>query len=234
MIAIFRKELKFYFTTILGYIVMAIYFFIGFIVFNNYFLQPQNSNSFSAFFSDMNTILLVAIPILTIRLLAEDKKLGTYELLMTSPVTPWGIMIGKFLGLFIFLSISVTLLWIYPLLISFYVPVDWGTVLAGYLGILASISFFIAAGMFTSSLTDNYVITGLLSFLLFLILFIISNFGNVTDNLFSNLMHELSYSAHYNGFANGLFKIQDIFYFAFGTFFWLLLGKTVVESRTWK
>ncbi len=234
MLAIYKKELKVYFTSILGYTVMGIYLLIGGIFFYGYFLGPQNTSDFAGFFEDMNTAFLFIIPILTLRILAEDKKLGTYELLITSPVSSWEIIIGKFLGVFTFVFIGVTILLFYPAVLNFYTGVEWGAVAAGYLGILFSIAFFISVGMFASSLTDNYVVAGLISYGLFLFLYMVSFFGNAPDSAFSRIFKEISYSVHYSQFAAGLIKIKDLLYFLIGTFIWLYLAKSVVESKTWK
>ncbi len=234
MFAVYKKELKVYFTSILGYAVMGIYLLISGVFFYGYFLGPQNTSDFAGFFEDMNTAFLFIIPILTLRILAEDKKLGTYELLLTSPVSPWEIILGKFLGVFSFIFIGITILLFYPLVLNFYTSIEWGAVIAGYLGIIFSLAFFISVGMFASSLTDNYVVTGLISYGLFIFLYLISFFGSAPDSLISKIFKEISYSNHYSQFAAGLIKPKDILYFIIGSFFWLYLAKSIVESKTWK
>jgi ABC-2 type transport system permease protein len=234
MLAIYKKELKVYFTSILGYVLMGVYLLIAAMFFTGYFLGIQNTSDFSGFFTDMNTVFLFIIPIMTFRILVEDKKLGTYELLLTSPVTAWEIILGKFLATFTFVWIGTSILLVFPLVLTFFTTIDWGEVLSGYLGILFTLSFFIAAGVFASSLTNNYVVAGLIAFVLFLVFYIIAYFGNAPDNLFSRILKELSYSIHYNQFAQGVITLKDILYFLIGTFLWLFLAKSVVESKTWK
>lgn len=234
MLTIYKKELKVYFYSILGYIVMGIYLLIAGVVFSVFFLGAQSSSDFAGFFSNMNTVFLLIMPILTLRVLSEDKKLGTYELLLTSPVSPWEIILGKFLGVFTFVFIGATILLIYPLILAFYTNVEWGAVLSGYLGIIVSMAFFISVGMFASSVTDNYVVAATLSFGLVLLLLAISYFGNSPESIFSSFCKEISYANHYNQFAVGLIQLKDLLYFAFGTFFWLFLAKSIVESKTWK
>lgn len=218
----------------MGYMVMGAYLIMSVILFNLYFLGGRNSSDFSSFFSDMNTVALFIIPILTIRLLSEDKKLGTYELLLTSPVSPWGIITGKFLSVIIFTMLADTILLIYPLLLMFYTTIEWGAVLSGYLGIMFSVFLFTSIGMLASSLTDNYVIAALISFLFIFLFMIISIFANSPDNPFSGLFSEISYSNHYFQFASGLVKIKDALYFIIGAFLFLYSSKSVIESRTWK
>ncbi len=234
MFAVYKKELKVYFSSILGYASLGVYLVVAGIFFTGYFLGARNSSDFSGFFGDMNTAFLFIIPILTLRVLAEDKKLGTFELLLTSPVTPWEIVLGKFLGVLSFTAVGATLLLLYPLVISLYTAVEWGTVFSGYLGILFSLGFYVAIGIFASSLTDNYVVSGLLTFGFFILLFVISAFGNSPDSTVSRVLRELSYSTHYGQFASGLILPRNVLYFVFGAFLFLSGARTVIESRTWK
>lgn len=234
MFAVYKKELKVYFTSILGYAVMGIYLLIAGIFFYGYFMGSQNSSDFAGFFGDMNTAFLFIMPILTLRILAEDKKLGTYEILLTSPITAWDIILGKFLGVFTFVFIGATILLVYPLVLTFYTSVEWGAVFSGYLGMLFSLSLYVSIGMFASSITDNYVVAGLLSFGLFILLFVIAAFGNAPDSVISGIFREISYSNHYSQFASGLIKMKDLLYFLIGTFLWLYFSKTIMESRSWK
>ncbi len=234
MTAVMKKEMKVYFTSWMGYMVMGVYLIMSVVLFQGYFLGVRNTSDFSSFFSDMNTVSLFIIPILAIRLLAEDKKLGTFELLMTSPVPPWGIVLGKFISVILFTIIADTILLFYPLIISFYTPIEWGAVFSGYLGIIFSALLFAALGMVASSLTDNYVVAALVAFLFILFFMVISFFANSADNTLSNLLKELSYSNHYFQFASGLIKLKDILYFLIGSFMCLYIADTIIESRTWR
>jgi ABC-2 type transport system permease protein len=234
MIAIYKKELKVYFTSMLGYAVMGVYLLIAGLVFSIYFLGPQNTSDFAGFFMNMNTIFLLMSPVLTLRILAEDKKLGTYELLLTSPVSPWDIIFGKFLGILTFVVIGITILLLFPLILSFYTTVEWGAVIAGYLGILFSMALFISVGMLASSLTDNYVVCAVLSFGMVLLLLAVSMLGESGTGPLQQFFKEVSYSSHYYQFASGLIKLKDLLYFCIGSFLMLFISKSILESKTWK
>ncbi|MGA2142663.1 MAG: ABC transporter permease subunit [Brevinematales bacterium] len=234
MTAILKKELRVYFTSWMGYMVMGVYLIMSVVLFHLYFLGARNTSDFSSFFSDMNTVSLFIIPVLSIRLLSEDKKLGTYELLLTSPVTPWEIVLGKFASVLIFAMIADTILLIYPLILMFFTTIEWGAVFSGYLGIIFSVMLFASIGMLASSLTDNFVVAALVSFLFILLFMIVSIFANSGDNPLSPFFREISYSNHYFQFASGLIKIRDVLYFVFGAFLFLYSSRTVIESRTWK
>ncbi len=234
MTAILKKELRIYFTSWMGYMVMGVYLIMSVILFNLYFLGARNTSDFSSFFSDMNTVSLFIIPVLAIRLLSEDKKLGTYELLLTSPVTSWGIVFGKFLSVVIFILLADTIFLIFPLILMFITSIEWGAVFSGYLGILFSAILFASIGMLASALTDNYVVAALISFLFILLFMIVSIFANSYDNPLSGVFKEISYSNHYYQFASGLINIKDVLYFIIGAFIFLYSSKTIIESRTWK
>ena len=234
MFTIYKKELKIYFTSLQGYILMFICLFLAGLFFWGYFLGTQASSDFSSYFADLNTSLLFIIPILTFRVLVEDKKQGTFELLLTSPVSPWDIILGKFLGIFTFVMLAISIVLLFPFVLSFYTTVEWGAVLAGYLGILFSTAFFISIGMFASSVTDNYVIAGLIALMLSVLLLVLSFLGNSPYSVVANIVSNISYASHYQQFAQGLIKAKDVLYFLIGTFIWLYLAKSFVESKTWK
>jgi len=233
MFSVYKKEIKIYFTSIMGYCIMGIYLAISALLFWGYFAQVNNSSDFSSFFSDMNTVNLFIVPILTIRLLAEEKKLGTYELLMTSPISSWEIIIGKALSVFTFTAIGNTLLLLYPLILSPYTSIEWGIIIAGYSGILFSSMLFISFGMVASSLTDNYVIAALFSLLFILIFMIISFFANSGSGIINRILKEISYSNHYFQFVTGMIKAENLLYFIIGSFLGLYSSKLMIESRTW-
>jgi ABC-2 type transport system permease protein len=234
MTAVMKKELRVYFTSWMGYMVMGVYLIMSVILFHGYFLGVRNSSDFSSFFSDMNTVALFIIPILSIRLLAEDKKLGTFELLMTSPVPPMEIILGKFISVIIFTVLADTILLLYPLILTFYTTIEWGAVMSGYLGIIFSALLFSSLGMLASSLSDNYVVAALIAFLFILIFMVISFFASSGGSPLSDILKELSYSNHYFQFASGLIKLKDALYFIIGSIICLLSAKTIVESRSWK
>ncbi len=235
MFTVFRKELMVYFNSLLGYTLISVYLLIAGLFFFAYFLiGTQAVVDFSPYFSNMNTTFLLIIPILTLRILAEDRKIGTLELLLTSPVSPWEIVMGKFLAVLLFMVLGSAILLIFPVIISFNTPIEWGSVFTGYFGMIFSLSLFVAVGIFASSLTDNYVVAGLISFVLFIVLFLITLFGNGPDQVITRIFREISFANHYSQFAQGLIRVKDILYFVMGTFIWLFLAKTMIESQTWK
>jgi|YelNatPaOPRAMG01_1025707.scaffolds.fasta_scaffold00695_22 ABC-2 type transport system permease protein len=234
MLAIYKKELKTYFTSILGYAVIGVYLLLGIILFNGYFLGVKNTNDFSGFFGDMNTALLFILPLLCIRILAEDKKFGTYELLLTSPVTSTEIILGKYLAVLTFVIIGISLTLFFAVFIAFFTPVDWGIIFSQYLGLVFTAAFFLAIGMFASSIASNYVVVGIVTFAIFIFLFILSSLIKSIDLQQFNFLKDFSFLVHYQAFANGLIEIKNIVYFLCGIIFWLYLAKISIEVYLWK
>ncbi len=234
MFAIYKKELKTYFSSLLGYLTIGFYLFLSILFFNGYFLGTRNTNDFSGFFGDLNTALLFILPIICVRILAEDKKLSTYELLLTSPVTSTEIIIAKYLGALTFVSIGILLLLFYPLFISFFVYVDMRIVVSNILGMFFTAAFFLAIGMFASALTDSYVLSGIISFGVFILLFILSSLLKSIDSNWFSFLKEFSFLVHYGAFSSGLIELKNIFYFIAGIIIWLFLAKSIIEVKIWK
>ncbi len=234
MWSVFQKELKIYFSSILGYGILALYLLIGGIFFIISYAVPVGISTFTGFFAVMNSTILFVIPFLTLRTVAEEYRYGTMELLFTSPLSSWEIVFGKFLASFVFAGITVTLLLIYPLALSFYAPVEWGMILSGYVGMLLSVGFFIALGILASSLTQNLVIAGILSFGFFVVLVSFSSVSMVSQEIVSAIFRELSYYTHYQQFVQGVIRWVDLVYFVAGTFLWLYLTEWRLSSRAWK
>lgn len=194
ILAICKRDFVNYFTTPIAYIVLAIFLFlIGRIFWFSYINFAEAYRSYSAYpwakeeltlgqavlrpyFMIMSNILMFFIPLITMRLISEEKKIGTIEFLLTSPVTVPQIIIGKFLaasGLVIVMLIGTS---IYPMLLQFYGHPDLGALASGYMGLLLLAFAFIGLGLFASSLTENQIIAAIISFAV-LLLFWIINWG---------------------------------------------------------
>lgn len=235
MWAVYKKELKVYFNSILGYVIMLLFMGITGALFLSYYIFNESSvGNFANLFSFMNSIFLFIMPVLTLRLLAEDKKLGSYELLLTSPVTSWEIILGKFLAVLSFSLVGAGFMLLFPLSYAFVGKVHWEPLISSFLGMILSFSFFLSIGMAASSFTENYVVSGLISFGMAFFLFLITLLGDQVSGPLSRVFQEISFSFHYEKLSTGIFGIKDILYFIFGAFIWLFLAKTIVESKTWK
>ncbi len=235
MWAVYKKELKVYFNSFLGYVIMFIFMGITGVLFLAYYIYNESSvGNFTNLFSFMNSIFLFIMPVLTLRLLAEDKKLGSYELLLTSPLSSWEIILGKFLAVLTFSMIGASFMLLFPLGYAFIGKVQWEPLLSAFMGMILSFSFFLSIGMAASSFTENYVVAGLISFGMAFVLFMITIIGDQLTGVASDIVKQISFSYHYEKLSTGIFEVKNILYFIFGAFLWLFLAKTVVESKTWK
>jgi ABC-2 type transport system permease protein len=180
-------------------------------------------------------ILLLILPILTMRVFAEERKLKTFELLMTSPVGITEIVAGKFVAVFVIYTGMLALTGIVPVVLSLFNSFDWAPVLTGYLGLLLMGALFLSVGVFASALTENQIVAAFVSFGLLLLVWLMGALGSVVgDTPLGNTLSYLSFIEHYDRLVRGLVDTKDLVYFACGILLMLFLTHRVVESARWK
>jgi ABC-2 type transport system permease protein len=193
-----------------------------------------NSLVFVPLFSYMGFFLMLVIPLMTMRLFAEEKKAGTIELLFTYPVSDWEIIGGKLLasGIVLLLMLSSTLL--YPILTAFFGTVIFGPIWAGYLGLFLQGMAFMSLGLFTSSLTENQIIAAILAYGGIVIFSSIRWSISYAPNLLGKVLEYLSISTHSSALIQGVIDTRDVVYYVlFFVFFgWLTLKS--LESKKWR
>lgn len=233
--AIIIKELKNYFNSPLAYIFISIFLVIGsWLFFTNFFLQ--NQANLRVYFAFLPWIFLFLIPAITMRLWAEEKKLNTTEILFTWPIKDYQAVLGKFLASLIFLAITLTASISIPITISFLGELDWGIVIASYLGALFLGAAFLAIGLFVSSLTDNQIIAFIIAIAISFLAFIVGEnlvLYVVPDALVS-LFQFLGLGAHFNSISRGVLDSRDIIYYLSIIGFFLYLNIRQIENRKWK
>lgn len=231
---IFKKELTVYFTTPVAYISM-----LGFLVISGYlfhfYISYTRISDMSRVLSNMIIAGMLISPLLTMRLLSEEKKVGTYELLRTSPLKTYQIVIGKYLAsLAIFLSgLSLTLMYVVIMLV--YGKPDIGTIVSGYVGFTLTMSAFLSIGLLASSMSQNQMVSGIIGFaLLFLLWFIDVLSGIVADDTISSILTEISFLNHYTNFLTGVIDLKDVAFFVFWIILSLTLTTKIVDLRAWR
>jgi ABC-2 type transport system permease protein len=244
------KELRSYFASPIAWVMMGLFaliFGFFFISYLDWFvqqsmggqmggMQPQNVNDrmIRPLFSNASVIILFLLPMVTMRTYSEEKRSGTIELLLTSPVTDFEIIMGKLLGtvgLFAAL-LGTTLLYIGILFI--YGNPEWKPLVAGYLGLLLMGSCFIALGLFISSTTKNQMVAGAATFILALLFWIINWMAESSGPTTSAILTYLSITAHFDDFARGVIDTKHlVFYLSFIVFFLFLTLKSV-DSERWR
>jgi ABC-2 type transport system permease protein len=235
IIAIIKKELKNYFNSPLAYIFISIFLVIsGWLFFRNFFIQDQAN--MRSYFNLMPWLFLFLIPAVTMRLWAEEKKLNTQEILFTWPIKDYEAILGKFLSSLFFITITLILSLSIPITISFVGELDWGIVIASYLGALFLSAAFLAIGLFISSLTDNQIIAFILAVALSFAIFIIGEdfVLYALPSFLVKLAQYLGLGSHFASINRGVLDSRDIIYYLSVIFFFLYLNTRQIESRKWK
>jgi len=229
---IFRRELRSYFTSPVAYIVILAFLGITHWLFlRTFFLS--NQSSLRPFFSLLPWIFLFLAPAITMRAWAEEKKMGTIEMLMTFPVRECEAVLGKFLAAFAFLIITLCLTIALPLTVLFTGYPDPGSVWGGYLGACLLGGSYLAIGLFASSLTENQIVAFILAIVMCFALLVIGE-DFVLFNLPSALIPVCTYlglGTHFESIGRGVIDSRDIIYYLSIIFFFLFLNQLTLENR---
>lgn len=251
-----KRECLAYFYTPLAYVIMTGFlFFIGFFFYQIMSVSP-NSESMREILDMVSFISLIIMPMITMRLLADEKRTGTLEMLMTAPITEAEIVISKFLGGFIFYIFLVIPTLIYVLLLVLWGNPDLGSLAAGYIGLLLMGASFVAIGLFVSSFTANQIVAAIITFVILIMGWVIGwlaaqggrgvvTFLNLVlgwlvgkmDSLTRPLTDALKYLAffeHLDTFRKGLIDSRDVIYFISLIVLFLFFTIRILESRRWK
>jgi ABC-2 type transport system permease protein len=254
VLTIAGRELKSYFVSPIAYVVLTGFMLLGGWFFFNLLarfnllltiysaqqnpqvLQRLNLNEFviAPLLHNLSVVLVILVPVITMRTLAEEKKAGTYELLLTSPLRISEIVIGKFLGSFVFVAIMVALTGVYPLILFAYGNPETGVVLGGYLGLLLLATSFVAVGVLTSSFTENQIIAAVSCLVSLLLLYIIAWPADNAGETIGALLRYVSLTEHFAQMVKGVIDSKDLVYFATVIVLALFLTHRSVESVRWR
>lgn len=234
ILAIMKKELQSYFYSPIAYIVFASFLLIvGYLFW--VVLVTSKLASLEPLFYNASFVLLLASPVLTMRLISEERKSKTMELLLTSPISPFEIVTGKFLACLILYLALIVLTMQYPILLSRYSNAfDMGPVYSGYLGMVLLSSAFISLGLFASSLSENQIISAMISFGGLMLFWIFGWARHAFDNAFGHMLGNLSIFDRYSDFLRGIVDSGNVIFFVVFTFIWLFLATRVLESERWR
>jgi ABC-2 type transport system permease protein len=183
---------------------------------------------------DLSIVLVIVMPALTMRIFAEEKRTGTYELLLTAPVRTGEIVAGKFLAASAFTLIMVALAWIFPLILIVFGNPEVGVMFSGYLGLLLLALSFVAVGLFTSSVTQNQIIAAISSFGLLILLFVISWPADTGGSIVWSVLKYLSLPDHFSTMVRGVIDTTDLIFFLSVILVALFLTQRSVESARWR
>lgn len=233
MKAIFKRELSAYFRSAIGYVFLTVFYLIaGFV-----FIIGNLASSYSdlqSVFSFLMVVLVLLVPVLSMRLLSEEQKQKTDQALLTAPVSLTGIVLGKFFAAFAIYGIGLAVTALYALVMSFFGTVQWLVFLGQFLGMLLLGAAFIAISIFVSSLTESQVISAIGSVVLLLFLFLLTLLSNVfTGTNATKVIDFFAVSYRMQNFFDGALNASDVVYFLSLTFVFLFLSVRKLDSRRW-
>ncbi|MCH5199843.1 MAG: ABC transporter permease subunit [Oscillospiraceae bacterium] len=233
MLAIMKRELLSYFTSPLGYVFVAVfYLFSG--VFLYLFTLYSQSADMSSVYIGMFFVMLIMIPILTMRLMAEENRQKTDQLLLTSPVSLPRLVMGKFLSAFSILVMCVLIFVVYGIVLSCFAEMNWAIIWGNIVGMLLLGSLCVSSGLFVSTLTENQMIAAVGSIGLNIAFILVDSFASVMPFKFlQDVFYSLSFYSRYNEFTLGIFSLSNVFFFVSVAFVFLFLTVRVLEKRRW-
>ena len=233
-LAIASKEIQTYFTSPMGYIVALVFlsltgFFFGISISSDF---PEAS--IDGYISPSAFILVILAPAMTMRLFAEEQKLGTLELLLTSPVRDWEVVLGKFLSSLVFFVATLSLTLYYVILLYWFGNPDSGPIWSGYLGLILYGAAALSVGLLASSLTNNQIVSLVVGFGILLILSVIDQAATLVDGTASTILSQLGLTGHLGDFSRGVVDTSNIVYYLTVVSVFLFLTIRSLESRRWR
>ena len=232
--AVAWKEIQIYFGSPTAYIVGLIFLALTGFFFAQDLGVAFPEASLSGFYEWAPVILILMAPALTMRLLAEEQKMGTIELLLTSPVRDWEVVLGKYLASLVFLLATLLLTLYYTLLLIIFATPDMGPIYSGYLGLVLYSAASLSVGLLASTLTSNQIVAAVVAMGVLLALFFVGEASGVAGGLGSTLINEIGIKSHFDDFERGVIDTKHIVYFVSLTTFFLFLTIRALESRRWR
>jgi ABC-2 type transport system permease protein len=227
---IFRREFRHYFITPIAYIVISIFLILtGWFFFSTFFLY--NQAELRNFFSLLPIVFSFIVPAVTMRLFAEEYNVGSYEILVTMPVTTREIVLGKFLAASAFTALMLAPTLVYAFSVGFLGDLDWGPVAGGYLGAVLLGAAFNAVGLFASALTKNQIIAFIIGMIICFALTMIDKILFFLPGPLLGFFGYIGADYHFQNAAKGILDSRDLIFFASVIFVGLFATHLVVEAR---
>lgn len=227
---IFKKELRSYFASPVAYIVIMVFVLICGLFFS-ISLFPTGQASLRSFFQIVPFVLSFYVPALTMRLVAEEKKTGTFELLTTMPVADIEIVAGKYLAAVVLLGVAYLFSLPHVITVAALGDVDAGAVFAGYLGLVLLGAGYMAVGVLASALTENQIVAFIIAFLVTLALSLVDKLLMFVPKSIASILEYLSTEYHFNNIARGVIDTRDLVYYASLIVLGLYFSARAVQRR---
>ena len=232
ILAVAKKELKSYFNSPIAYIIITVFLLIsGWFFATGLFLV--NEASLRNVMGVVPLIFIFFIPAITMRLISEEKKIGTIELMLTMPVRDSEIILGKFFASLALLAIALLFTWIYWITIALLGNPDAGPIWGGYIGLLLMGSAYLAIGVYASSVTENQIVSFIIAFIIIFFFFMLDKVLIFTPPALAPILEYLSIDYHFNNIARGVIDSRDVIYYLSLTIFALSLASHTLAKRKW-
>jgi ABC-2 type transport system permease protein len=250
VLAIAHKELKSYFASPIAYIIIGFFalvfgyfYFVSLLFFAQASLQMGmpgagqiniHNMAIRPLLSNVSVVALFVLPLITMRTYAEEKRTGTIELLLTSPVTDAQIVLGKFLGALALFALMLAVTLIHMAVLFYFGNPEWKPIASGYLGLLLMGASFLSIGLLISSLTKNQIVAGMVTFVVLLLLWTLSWMADSASPMMRSVLMALSITDHFDDFARGVIALTHLVYYLSFITFGLFLTVKSVDSERWR
>ncbi len=232
MKAILRRELTAYFTSPIGYVFIGVFAFISGFYFNEYVLVSGSGDISIPMYSSL-LILVLLVPVLTMRLIAEERASRTEQLLLSSPVSVWSIALGKLLAAMCVYGGAMVTTFPYVVIIAIHGSPVWGKILASYLGFLLLGLCFVSIGLFFSSVTENQIIALVITIGVLLASFLAGILPSTGVDLLNQVISLVAVTGRFADFRNGILMAEDVIYYLSISALFVFLTVRGIEKRRW-
>jgi gliding motility-associated transport system permease protein len=232
--AIAKREFASYINSPIPYILVTAYISIaGYLYFSQLFAMSRQADV--RHFLELTPLLFcIIVPFVTMRLVAEERKEGTLELLLTMPITDWQVVIGKFMAAVGLMCVLLLLTLAFPLTVASLGPLDKGATVAGYLGCLLMAAAYVAIGVMASSFTRSQIVAALIAFFIGFGLFLLGQITGMLPPMLATIAGALGISSHFMNIARGVIDSRDVLYYLSIIYVCLLVAQTSLDSRRWR
>jgi ABC-2 type transport system permease protein len=231
--AVAVRELRSYFLSPLAYVIIALFVALAGYLFA-LILANGRQASLSGLVQNVSVLYLFIVPAISMRLLAEEQRTGTVELLLTNPVQEWEIVTGKYLASILLVLVMLGLTLLFPLFLFVFGSPDAGPMITGYLGIFLQAAAFLSVGLWASSLTQNQIVAAIISFAALLILWLSDSLGQFLGGTAGQIVSYTSVINHFQEFPQGVIESRDVIYYMTLVVAGLVLSTLSLQSRRYR
>jgi ABC-2 type transport system permease protein len=232
MLAVFKKEFRSYFTSPIAYVMISLFLLLSSMIFYINLASPTAEYNYLNL-SYMSLFLILIIPILTMKILADERKSGTEVLLSTSPTSLTKIIIGKYLAAFSVFMVMTVITFIYPILLKIFGTPDISEIVGGYVGYILLGASFIAFGLFSSSLTESQIVAAIISVVGLLIMWLLQGIAPNLGGIWADILNWFSLYSRTEDLFAGILSLKAIVYYISFSAVFVFLAIRVIEKRRW-